>query len=46
MDVAGLVYKKGKFSTIEDTQLEAALENYRVVCVLSTSHTSYAYFVS
>ncbi|KIK04680.1 hypothetical protein K443DRAFT_130674 [Laccaria amethystina LaAM-08-1] len=26
----GLVYKKGKFSTIEDRQLEAAIENYKV----------------
>ncbi|KAF7792820.1 hypothetical protein EIP86_003920 [Pleurotus ostreatoroseus] len=26
----GLVYKKGKFSAIEDAQLQAAIENYRV----------------
>lgn len=26
----GLVYKKGKFSTIEDRQLEAAIEHYKV----------------
>lgn len=29
----GLVYKKGKFSAIEDAQLRAAIENFRVVCV-------------
>ena len=28
---AGLVYKKGKFSAIEEQQLTAAIENYRVV---------------
>lgn len=27
----GLVYKKGKFSALEEQQLEAAIENYRVV---------------
>ncbi|THH02150.1 hypothetical protein EW026_g649 [Hermanssonia centrifuga] len=26
----GLVYKKGKFSALEDTQLETAIENYRM----------------
>jgi len=30
MDV-GLVYKKGKFSAIEEAQLKDAIENYRIV---------------
>ncbi len=44
--VLGLVYKKGKFSALEDTQLETAIENYRMVCkrvlsvfILSLNHT-------
>lgn len=28
---SGLVYKKGKFSAIEDAQLRAAIENFRIV---------------
>jgi hypothetical protein len=27
----GLVYKKGKFSAIEEAQLKEAIENYRIV---------------
>ena len=30
----GLVYKKGKFSAIEEAQLNAAIENYRAVSVI------------
>src|ERR1700722_4310106 len=29
--ISGLVYKKGKFSAIEESQLKDAIENYRVV---------------
>lgn len=29
--IAGLVYKKGKFSAIEEQQLEEAIERYRAV---------------
>ena len=31
MDVQGLVYRQGKFSEIEESQLRNAIENYRIV---------------
>jgi hypothetical protein len=33
--IIGLVYKKGKFSSVEEHQLSSAIENYRVVSYTS-----------
>lgn len=33
IDTTGLVYKKGKFSALEEQQIRAAIEHYRVVSI-------------
>ena len=37
MTYTGLVYKKGKFSAIEEQQLKSAIERYQTVSILLMS---------